>query len=509
MSLVDLILFPIFSSCLIIFIHFLRVLNTPNSEFVKVIGTHLSSFLDYLTPQFLGVFAALTNFYNSLFLWIDYDNSLSIFQSVEFVAWLPFHKLHFHLGIDGISLFFVILTTFLIPICLLASWQSVQKNSLFYIVLFLILEAFLILVFSILDILLFYVSFESVLIPMFLIIGIWGSRERKIKAGYYFFLYTLFGSVFMLLGIMYLYSASGSTCYMALLHMVFDFDLQVILFLAFFIAFAAKIPMFPVHIWLPEAHVEAPTAGSVLLAGILLKLGGYGFLRFSIALFPQATEYFTPFVLTLSVLGILYASLTTLRQIDLKRIIAYSSVAHMNMVMVGLFSDNLQGIEGAVFLMLGHGVVSSALFLIVGVLYDRHHTRLLMYYGGVTQIMPIFSLFFLIFTLGNIALPGTSNFVGEFLVLAGIIQQSFILTVFSALSMVIGAAYSLWLYNRVAFGELKLQYIKEYVDVTRREFYILVPLVFLTIFLGVYPEIFLINMHLPINYILESANYWI
>jgi proton-translocating NADH-quinone oxidoreductase chain M len=478
------------------------VLNKKNIEFVKVIGSFLSSFLDYLTPQFIGIVAALINFYHSLFLWFEYDNTATVVQCVNFVAWMPFHKMHFHLGVDGISIFFIILTTFLIPICLLASWQSIQKNVVFYVVLFLILESFLILVFSILDVLLFYVSFESVLIPMFLIIGIWGSRERKIKAGYYFFLYTLFGSVFMLLGIMYMYSATTSTTYFNLLNTFFDLETQKLLFIAFFIAFAAKIPMFPMHIWLPEAHVEAPTAGSVLLAGILLKLGGYGFLRFSIAMFPEASKYFAPFVLTLSVLGILYASLTTLRQIDLKRIIAYSSVAHMNMVMVGLFSDNLQGVEGAIFLMLGHGIVSSALFLIVGVLYDRHHTRLLMYYGGVTQIMPVFSIFFLAFTLGNIALPGTSNFVGEFLVLAGIIQQSFTLTFFSALSMVLGAAYSLWLYNRVAFGELKIQYIKEYIDVTRREFYILTPLLFLMIFLGIYPEIFFTEMHASVNHVI-------
>lgn len=458
----------------------------------------------FLDPRVIGIIISSITFLLSLGLWYCFDNTTAKFQYIQHISWLPVYNIDIYLGVDGISLFFILLTTLLIPLCLLASWNSIKKNISSYVIAFLILETFLILVFSVLDLLLFYICFESVLIPMFLVIGIWGSRERKIKAGYYFFLYTLFGSVFMLLGIMVIYFEVGSTNLFVLMTTTFSPEKQLILFLSFFIAFASKIPMFPMHIWLPEAHVEAPTAGSVLLAGLLLKLGGYGFLRFSIPLFPYAAEYFTPFMFTLSVIGIIYASLTTLRQIDLKRIIAYSSIAHMNFVMLGLFSLNQQGLEGAVLLMLGHGLVSSALFLIIGVIYDRHHTRLLVYYGGLTQVMPIFSIFFLFFTLGNIAMPGTSNFVGEFLILAGLINKNLIIFVLGATGMVLGAAYSLWLYNRVAFGDLKIQYLKTYMDVNRREWAIFLPLIFLTLLMGIYPEVFLKPMHASISCILEN-----
>lgn len=500
--LLTLILIPIFGSFFILFTKPKTtdlVLDSTNSNL-----TVSSNVGKYSDARFIGLLVSLITFFLSLFLWFFFDNSTAKFQFIEHISWMPVNNIDIFLGIDGISLFFILLTTLLIPICILASWNSVKKDISSYIIAFLILESFLILVFSVLDLLLFYICFESVLIPMFLVIGIWGSRERKIKAGYYFFLYTLFGSVFMLLGIMVIYFQLGTTNLYILLTSSFSEETQLILFLSFFIAFASKIPMFPVHIWLPEAHVEAPTAGSVLLAGLLLKLGGYGFLRFSIPMFPYATEYFTPFMFTLSVIGIVYAFLTTLRQVDLKRIIAYSSVAHMNFVMLGLFSLTQQGLEGAIFLMLGHGVVSSALFLIVGVVYDRHHTRLLMYYGGLTQIMPIFSIFFLLFTMGNIAMPGTSNFVGEFLILAGLIHKNTFITILGSTGMVLGAAYSLWLYNRVAFGDLKIQYIKTYVDVNRREFMMFLPLVFLTLYLGIYPEIFLNPMHASVSFIIEN-----
>lgn len=456
-----------------------------------------------LIKQTALLFSGLT-FLLSLFLLIFFNLSQSQFQFYLKLNWISILNFDFIVGIDGISLFFVLLTTLLIFLCLLVSWDSIKYNLKLYFITFFILKFFLIGVFCVLDLLLFYIFFESVLIPMYLIIGFWGSRERKIRAAFFFFLYTLLGSVLMLLSILYVYYQIGTTDFEILSTVSFTLKEQKLLWLSFFASFATKVPMVPVHIWLPEAHVEAPTAGSVLLAGLLLKLGGYGFLRFSIPMFPYATEYFTPFMFTLSVIGIVYASLTTLRQVDLKRIIAYSSVAHMNFVMLGLFSLTQQGLEGAIFLMLGHGVVSSALFLIVGVVYDRHHTRLLMYYGGLTQIMPIFSIFFLLFTMGNIAMPGTSNFVGEFLILAGLIHKNTFITILGSTGMVLGAAYSLWLYNRVAFGDLKIQYIKTYVDVNRREFMMFLPLVFLTLYLGIYPEIFLNPMHASVSFIIEN-----
>jgi proton-translocating NADH-quinone oxidoreductase chain M len=338
---------------------------------------------------------SLLNFLLSLNLWIFFDNSTSKFQFVTQFNWFEFLNMQWYIGIDGISLFFIILTTFLVPVCLLISWSSITHLVKEFLVAFLFLETFMIAVFCMLDLVLFYVFFESVLIPMFLIIGIWGSRERKIRAAYQFFLYTLIGSLFMLLAILLIYFQVGTTDLQVLMTTEFSERRQFFLWLAFFFSFAVKVPMIPFHIWLPEAHVEAPTSGSVILAGILLKLGTYGFLRFSIPLFPEATVYFTPLIYTLSVLGIIYASFTTLRQIDLKKIIAYSSVAHMGFVTLGLFSLNAQGIEGAILLMLSHGFVASALFLCIGILYDRTHTRLIRYYGGLVQTMPLFSFFFL------------------------------------------------------------------------------------------------------------------
>ena len=338
---------------------------------------------------------SLINFLLSLNLWIFFDNSTSKFQFVTQLDWFEFLNMQWYIGIDGISLFFIILTTFLVPVCLLISWSSITHLVKEFLVAFLFLETFMIAVFCMLDLILFYVFFESVLIPMFLIIGVWGSRERKIRAAYQFFLYTLIGSLFMLLAILLIYFQVGTTDLQVLMTTEFSERRQFFLWLAFFLSFAVKVPMIPFHIWLPEAHVEAPTSGSVILAGILLKLGTYGFLRFSIPLFPEATVYFTPLIYTLSVLGIIYASFTTLRQIDLKKIIAYSSVAHMGFVTLGLFSLNTQGIEGAILLMLSHGFVASALFLCIGILYDRTHTRLIRYYGGLVQTMPLFSFFFL------------------------------------------------------------------------------------------------------------------
>jgi proton-translocating NADH-quinone oxidoreductase chain M len=426
-----------------------------------------------------GLWSALITFVYSLGFWICFDKSTPHFQFTCL-----------SLGLDGISLFFVLLTTFLIPICLLCNQSTHFMKE--YTLVFLAIEALMLAVFCMLDLLVFYVFFESVLIPMFLIIGIWGSRQRKIQASYHFFLYTLIGSVLMLLGILLVVFQTGSTDLQILYSTEFSERRQIVLWLSFFASFAVKVPMVPVHLWLPFAHVEAPTAGSVLLAGILLKLGTYGFLRFSIPLFPCATVYFTPLIMTLSVVAILYTSLTTLRQIDLKQIIAYSSVAHMNCTTIGLFSNTLQGIEGSLLLMLSHGLVSSALFLCVGALYDRHKTRLVHYYSGLVTTMPLFSILFLIMTLANMGLPGTSSFVGELCIFAGAFQNNTLLATCAALGMILGAAYSLWLFNRVVFGAWKTD---TFADLNRRELCILLPFLVAVFWMGFYPELFLDTMH--------------
>jgi proton-translocating NADH-quinone oxidoreductase chain M len=426
---------------------------------------------------------------------------------VETIRWLPYPNIHFYIGIDGISLFFVVLTTFLIPICILVGWSSIKSYKKEYMIAFLICESFMIAVFCMLDLLLFYVFFESVLIPMFIIIGVWGSRQRKIQAAYQFFLYTLLGSVFMLLAILFIFFQTGTTDLQILLTTEFSERRQILLWIAFFASFSVKVPMVPVHIWLPEAHVEAPTAGSVILAGILLKLGTYGFLRFSIPMFPEATLYFTPFIYTLSVIAIIYTSLTTIRQIDLKKIIAYSSVAHMNFVTIGMFSLNIQGIEGSILLMLSHGLVSSALFLCVGVLYDRHKTRLVKYYGGLVNTMPMFSTIFLFFTLANMSLPGTSSFIGEFLILVGAFQRNSLVATLAALGMILGAAYSLWLYNRVIFGNFKPKFLQKFSDLNRREVLIFLPFIVGVIWMGVYPEVFLECMHTSVSNLVQHGKF--
>ena len=371
---------------------------------------------------------------------------------------------------------------------------------------FLVMEFFLIGVFSILDLLLFYIFFESILIPMYLIVGVWGSRARKIRAAYFFFLYTLLGSVLMLLSILYIYYQVGTTDYEVLLTFIFSKTEQKLLWFSFFGSFATKVPMVPVHLWLPEAHVEAPTAGSVILAGILLKLGTYGFLRFSFPLFPEASFYFAPIVYLFSIIGIVYTSFTAIRQTDFKRIIAYTSVAHMNLVMVGLFSFNTIGLEGAILQSLSHGFVASALFLIIGIVYERHHTRMVKYYGGLVHTMPLYTFIFLFFTMSNIGLPGTGSFVGEFLILAGSFKTNTSATFISATGMIIGGCYSLWLFNRISYGNLKVQYLKDYIDINKREAFIFLPLISGTIFIGLYPEIFLNSMHMSVNMLIEITH---
>lgn len=455
----------------------------------------------------VSLYTSLITFIFSLFLWIFFDKSTSKFQFVYEVNWIDTLNINFSLGIDGISLFLIILTTFLIPLCILTGWESIKHNIKEYMICFLLLDALLITIFCVLDLVLFYIFFESVLIPMFIVIGVWGSRERKVRAAYMLFLYTFLGSLFMLIAIMVIYFDAGTTDIQILLTHEFSEKRQLLLWLAFFISFAIKIPMVPFHVWLPEAHVEAPTAGSVLLAGVLLKLGGYGILRFSIPMFPEATIYFTPLVYTMSIIAIIYTSLTTLRQIDLKRIIAYSSVAHMNFVTIGMFSLNMQGVEGSILLMLSHGIVSSALFLCIGVLYDRHKTRLLRYYSGVVQVMPIFATLFMLFTMANISLPGTSSFVGEFLVLIGAFNSNTTVAFLATTGIILGAAYSLWLYNRVVFGNLKVEYIQFFYDVTRREFLVFVPLVILVFVMGIYPDVFLDPMHVSVANLIEHAKF--
>lgn len=474
----NLIFLPLIS-CLIIIIF--------SKEYTKIVSLCCSFFI----------------FLYSLFLWLFFDNLSYQFQFVEIYDWCPILNFNFIIGIDGISLFLILLTTLLIPICILSSFTVIKKYYKEYVILFFLLEFFLLIVFCSLDILIFYIFFESILIPMFLIIGIWGTRTRKIRSNYLFFVYTLFGSVFMLLGIIYIYTLVGTTDYQIVLSYNFSIYQQKWLWLSFFLSFSIKVPMVPFHIWLPEAHVEAPTTGSVILAGLLLKLGTYGFIRFSIPLFPYATIFYTPLIYSLALLGILYTSLIAIRQIDLKKIIAYASVAHMNLVILGLFSNNIYGLCGSVLQMLSHGLVASALFLCIGILYDRYHTRLITYYGGIIYTMPIFSSIFLFFILANIAVPGSGNFISEFLILLGILHNNIIICFFSALGIILSVIYSLWLYNRIIFGTIKIKYFNKYLDITKREYIYLLPLVILTLILGIYPHIFIISMNNTLSYLLN------
>nr|YP_011017675.1 NADH dehydrogenase subunit 4 [Centroceras gasparrinii]WQF69498.1 NADH dehydrogenase subunit 4 [Centroceras gasparrinii] len=447
-----------------------------------------------------------TIFLLSLFLWIFFDKSSSFFQFSH--IWFYFDNINFYyiIGLDGISLFFIILTAFLINICILISWNSVNFYLKEYLIAFLMLEFCLIQVFCVLDLFLFYIFFESVLIPMFLIVGVWGSRIRKIRAAYQLFIYTLTGSLLMLLGLIYIYFEIGTFDYQVLSSIKFSTSIQSILFLSFFASFAVKIPMVPFHIWLPEAHAEAPTAGSVILAGILLKLGGYGFLRFSLVLFPFASMFYAPLIFLLSLLAVIYASLTTLRQVDLKKIIAYSSVSHMGFVTIGIFSFNTQGIEGSILLMLSHGLVSSALFLCIGILYDRYKTRVLKYYSGLTQVMPLFICFFLFFSFANIGFPGTSSFIGEILILIGALKINLSLTFFMTFGVILSAAYSIWLLNRVGFGSLNLNYLNYFQDMSRREFWLLFPILMSVLWLGLLPSLFLNEIHFSVLNLLDHLN---
>mgnify|MGYP001571527111 CR=1 FL=1 len=471
-----------------------------------VIGIFLLCFIPSREKKLLKIVslnAAFLSFAGSLLLWGSFNKSTGFFQFVTELSWFPILNLNFSLGVDGISLFFLLLTTLLIPLCILISWNSVGHSLKEFLISFLVLDFLLIGVFCVLDLLFFYIFFESVLIPMFLIVGVWGSRERKILAAYYFFLYTLLGSVVMLVSIIYILGQVGTTDYETLLTFSFSELEQKFIWVAFFLSFASKVPMVPVHLWLPEAHVEAPTAGSVLLAGVLLKLGTYGFIRFSLPLFPNASFFFTPLVYTISAIGIVYTSFTAIRQTDFKRIIAYTSIAHMNLVMLGIFSFNNIGLEGAIFQSLSHGFVASALFIVISIVYDRYRTRLVQYYGGLASVMPIYIFIFLVFTLANIGFPGTSSFVGEFLILTGSFKVNTSITFIGATSMVIGGAYSLWLFNRIAYGNLKTQYTSKFIDLSLRECLVFMPLLLGTLITGIYPDIFLTSMHISVNNLVE------
>ncbi len=464
----------------ILFITLLGIFFIPgsNKNMLRLVGLSSSGIVLILSCLLL-VFFNCENYYFQHVITYKIENSLLNFA--------------FSFGLDGISIFFFVLSSFLIFLCVLFVWNDELFKE--YLITLLLIDLLLLLVFSAMDLLIFYISFEAILIPMYLMIGMWGSRERKVRAVYLFFFYTLVGSLLLLVGLLYIYFQVGTLNLEYLLTYNFTFEEQCWLWLAFFVSFASKVPMFPFHVWLPEAHVEAPTVGSVLLAGILLKLGVYGFIRFSLTLFPEASLFFSPLVYLLSVTGVIYASLCAIRQTDLKRIIAYSSVAHMNCVTLGIFSFNIIGLEGSILQSISHGFVAGAMFFLIGMLYDRYHSRFLYYYGGLVHMMPIYSALFLIFTMANIALPGTSSFVGEFLLLLGIYKTNIVSAIIGATGVVLCGAYSLWLYNRIIFGNLKTAYTIKFKDLNFREFSILLPILFWVLFMGVYPSIFSDFLH--------------
>ncbi|MGP1253000.1 MAG: NADH-quinone oxidoreductase subunit M [Kiloniellales bacterium] len=436
--------------------------------------------------RYVALWTSLITFVLSLLVWFGFERGTAEFQFVERVDWLPDFNISYHLGVDGISMPFVLLSTLLTPLCVLASWDAIKTRVKEYMIAFLVLETLMVGMFCALDFVLFYMFFEGVLIPMFLIIGIWGGT-RRVYAAFKFFLYTLAGSVLMLLAMLTMYFTAGTTDIPTLMAENFPFQMQIWLWLAFFASFAVKVPMWPVHTWLPDAHVEAPTAGSVILAGVLLKMGAYGFLRFSLPMLPEASAFFTPLVFTLSVVAIVYTSLVALAQKDMKKLIAYSSVAHMGFVTVGIFTVNQQGLEGAIFQMLSHGVVSAALFLCVGVVYDRLHTRDIERYGGLAENMPSYALVFMVFMLASVGLPGTSGFVGEFLVIMGAFQANTWVALLTASGMVLGAAYMLWLYRSVIFGALTKKELLTLPDMSLREKAVFAPLLAAALIFGIYP----------------------
>ena len=457
-----------------------------------------------LTAKYVSLFTSIANFLISIYLWISFDQTTSSFQFIEDRIWIE-GFINYKLGVDGISILFIILTAFITPLCIISVNNSVKIRLRDFLIAILIMESFMIGVFCALDLVVFYLFFEAGLIPMFLIIGIWGGPKRVYSA-FKFFLYTLLGSVLMLVAIISIYWISGTTDVTKLYEIGIDVKYQNLLGLAFFSSFAVKTPMWPVHTWLPDAHVEAPTAGSVLLAAILLKMAGYGFIRFSLGLFPVASELFTPLIYVLSVIAIIFTSLIALMQEDMKKLIAYSSVAHMGFVTLGIFTIQQQGIEGSIIQMISHGLVSAALFLCVGVVYDRMHSRLITTYGGIVTIIPKYSVLFMIFALASLGLPGTSGFIGEFLILMGAFKDNFLVAVVASLGVILGAAYILWLYKRVVFGELVNKDLEKMKDLNRSEYFILISLAIPIIFFGFYPEPLFNTIEVSVNNLISMYN---
>ena len=452
--------------------------------------------------KYVAIFSSLTNFFLSIFLWYSFDTTTADFQFVEKKKWME-GFINFQLGVDGISILFILLTTFIAPVCIFSAIHSIKFKIKEFLIAILVMETLMLGVFCSLDLVIFYLFFEGGLIPMFLIIGIWGGPKRVYSA-FKFFLFTLLGSVLMLVAIISIYWITGTSDVIKLLDIRIPTEYQYLLWLAFFSSFAVKLPMWPVHTWLPDAHVEAPTAGSVILAAILLKMAGYGFLRFSLGLFPVASDYFTPLIFTLSIMAIIYTSLVALMQEDMKKLIAYSSVAHMGFVTLGIFSLTKQGLEGSIIQMISHGLISAALFLCVGVVYDRFHSRMISSYGGLVNIMPKYSLVFIIFVLAALGLPGTSGFVGEFLVLVGVLQKNILVAILASLGVILAAAYMLWLYKRVIFGKITNSEIKIMSDLNKTEIYIFSSLAFLILFFGVYPEPLFNTIDISVNNLIEN-----
>ncbi len=488
-------------------------MNFPILSSIIIISFILSLFILFIrgTPQnveknskYVAIFSSLVNFFLSIFLWFSFDPTTSNFQFVETKIWMG-GFINYQVGVDGISILFIILTAFITPICIFSGINSIKFKIKEFLIAILVMETLMLGVFCSLDLIIFYLFFEGGLIPMFLIIGIWGGPNRVYSA-FKFFLFTLLGSVLMLVAIISIYWITGTTDVIKLLDIRITENYQYLMWLAFFSSFAVKLPMWPFHTWLPDAHVEAPTAGSVILAAILLKMAGYGFIRFSLGLFPLASDYFTPLIFALSIVAIIYTSLVALMQNDIKKLIAYSSVAHMGFVTIGIFVLNKQGLEGSIILMISHGLTSAALFLCVGVLYDRYNSRMISSYGGVVNLMPRYALVFMIFSLSALGLPGTSGFVGEFLVLVGAFQKNILVAIFASTGVILAAAYMLWLYKRVVFGKLLNPELKLKSDLNKIETYIFISLLFLIIFFGFYPEPLLNTVSSSVNNLVENYN---
>ena len=487
--------FPIISS--------LILLPTIGALFILLSRSNSES--KYQSYKYVALFVSITNFFISIYLWFIFDPNITNFQFVENRLWLH-DFINYKVGVDGISILFILLTTFITPLCIISVNKTIKFKLKEFLIAILVMESLMIGVFCSLDLVIFYLFFEGGLIPMFLIIGIWGGPKR-VYAAFKFFLFTLLGSVLMLVAIISIYWISGTTDVVDLYDLGIDPNYQNLLWLAFFSSFAVKTPMWPFHTWLPDAHVEAPTAGSVLLAAILLKMAGYGFIRFSIGLFPLASDNFVPLVYTLSLIAIIYTSFVALMQEDMKKLIAYSSVAHMGYVTLGIFTMTKQGVEGSIIQMISHGIVSAALFLCVGVLYDRVHSRMINTYGGVVNIMPKYAVMLMIFTLSSIGLPGTSGFIGEFLILLGAFKKSFLIATIASVGVILGAVYMLWLYKRVVFGKIVNNELMKISDLNRSEIFILSCLALLTIFFGFYPEPLLKTIDPSISNLIETYNY--